>query len=115
MATVAEVINRAGNDLGILRLNQSLQSQDSARITAAYNEVYERLKLKGVAIWASTADVPNVLVPYVVAMICESCLGTYAVSPERFQRIKLEASTAMGNINALAMPDYVSQDEPVDY
>jgi len=59
MATRNEVRDRVANDLGILRLGQSLQHQDSVRILASYDEVYDRLKVDGLAIWSSTGDVPR--------------------------------------------------------
>ena len=44
MATKTDIRDRAGSDLGLLRLGQSLQSQDATRITSAIDEVYADLK-----------------------------------------------------------------------
>ena len=115
MATKAQVRDRAAADLGILRLNQSLQSQDTTRIEAAYDEVYAQLKKDGLAVWASTAAVPDEITPHMAALVADNCLGTYGVSPERFQRIKSASLGAKREIRALVAPDYVSQDEATDY
>ena len=119
MATASEIRDRAANDLGLLRLGQSLQSQDSTRITDGYTEVYAKLKKDGLATWASTAEVPDELVPHVVAMVARNCLLTYPASPERYQRIMLAAgpedATALREIRRLSVPDFISQDEATDY
>jgi hypothetical protein len=119
MATKAQVRDRAANDLGLLRLNQSLQAQDATRIESAYTEVYAQLKAEGMALWSSTADIPSAVVPYIVALMADNCLGTYGVSPERYQRIKLAAGDdgeiAKRAIRKYLSPDYPSMDNPTDY
>ena len=115
MATTAEVIDRAANDLGLLRLGQTLQSQDNTRISAAYDEVYAMLVNEGLAIWASTADVPDALVPHVAALMADNCINTYGVSKERFQRIKTASVPAMREIRKLTAPDFISQDSGAGY
>jgi hypothetical protein len=115
MATADEVRDRAANDLGLLRLGQSLQAQDTTRIENGYTEVYAKLKKHGLATWASDADVPDEIAPYVVTLVADNCLGTYGVSKDRFDRIKLAAATALKEIRQLITPDYVSQDEATGF
>ena len=119
MATRNEVRDRAANDLGLLMLGQSLQAQDSTRILAGYDEVYASLKKDGLATWASTAEVPDEVVPYMVTLVAHNCLNVYGVSVERYNRIMLLAGTngevARGEIRRLVKPDYVSMDDPTDY
>ena len=115
MATKAEIRDRAANDLGILRLGQSLQSQDATRITEGYEEVYSFLVKEGLATWAATGDVPDSVTPYVVSLTAKNCLNTYGVSESRYARIVNDAAVAMREIRAVVSPDYVSQDEPQDF
>lgn len=115
MATGAEIRDRAASDLGRLALGQSLAAQDATRITAGYAEVYAALKKEGLATWAYASEVPDELVPYVVALVADNCLNTYGVSPERFARIKAVVQTAMREIRRLTATDYVSQDDPTDF
>ncbi|TVM02751.1 MAG: hypothetical protein CV087_08790 [Candidatus Brocadia sp. WS118] len=115
MATPTQIIDRTGNELGLLRLGQSLQSQDSVRISSAYDEVYAQLKKEGLATWVSTNDVPDELSPYVIALMAESCLGTYGVSKERYERIKINSSIALREIRKFTTPVYSSQEDSVDY
>ena len=115
MATISEVRDRAANDLGLLRLGQSLQSQDSTRITSGYNEVYEQLKIDGLATWTSTGDIPLGLVPHVAALVAYNCLNTYSVSPERYKRIETAALIAVPSIRRQVTRPYTSQDNATDY
>lgn len=120
MATVSEVVDRAANDLGILRLGQSLQAQDSTRINSAYNEVYAQLKTEGIATWTSTGAVPAEVVPHVAALVADNCLGTYSVSNDRYTRIKNAVGANDGDrakraIRKLVSSDYPSMADPVDY
>ncbi|NIX00700.1 MAG: hypothetical protein GWN13_21115 [Phycisphaerae bacterium] len=115
MATKAEIRDRAAHDLGILELNQNLQSQDDTRISDAYDEVYAALKRKGQATWASTGSVPDELTPHVAALVAENCLSTYAVSQARFARIKEAARLAGLEIPELTASYYNDYTEAVDY
>ncbi len=115
MATVAAVIDRAANDLGLLRLGQTLQSQDSARINSAYNEVYAMLKHEGINNWISTGAIPDEVVPYIAVLMADNCLSTYAVSDSRYKRIKQDSVSAMREIRKLTAPKYISQEEPAGF
>lgn len=115
MATKAELRDRAANDLGILRLGQSLQAQDVTRIESAYTEVYGALKTEGLNVWASTGSCPAEVTPHVAALMADNCLGTYSVSNDRYLRIKNASSVAMRQIKALLRPAYESVEEATDY
>jgi hypothetical protein len=115
MATKAETRDRAANELGLLRLGQSLQYQDQVRIESAYDEVYEQLKEDGLATWASTGSVPTKLVPHVVALVADNCLNTYGVSNDRYTRIKNDSSVAKREIRNLITPDFESLEDPSDF
>lgn len=115
MATKAQIRDRAAHDLGILELNQSLQSQDDTRISSAYDEVYAALKRKGLATWSSNGTVPNELTPYVAALVAENCLSTYSVSQERFARVKEQARIAGVKIPELTANYYNDYSDAVDY
>ena len=115
MATTAEVRDRAANLLGILPLGQSLQAQDAARISSGYNEVYERLRLDGLATWTSTGSIPNEVVPHVVALVAENCVNDYGCSTERYQRIVISAAAAPDEISKLVAKFHVSQNGADDY
>lgn len=115
MASAADIINRAANDLGILRLGQALQAQDKTRITQAYAEIYADLKSEGIATWASDGDVPAECVRWVAALVADGCLNNYGVSNDRFQRIKADFANARPEIRRLTATDYVSTEDAKDF
>lgn len=119
MATKAQIRQRVGEDLSLVPVGQTLESQDQARIDATFDEVYERLKEKGLATWASTADVPTKLVPYFVLLMEEKLLTSYSVPESRYVRIKsdagLDGALAMAQLAELAVPDYDSTANEVDF
>ena len=117
--TKNEIRDRAANDLGLLRLGQDLDAQNSTRILAGYDEIYQQLKKDGLAIWASTASVPAEIAPYMIALVALNCVATFGVSDKRVERIVLTAGIdgelAKKQIRKIVTADFVSQDEPVDY
>jgi len=114
--TKAEIRDRVATDyLGILQLNQSLQDQDKTRIEQGYDEVYEYLKTKGLATWASTASVSNDVAPYMIIMVAENCRTTYGLSKEREARIIGKFVNAENNIRELVSLDQPLQEDPRNY
>lgn len=119
MATKAEMRQRVGEDLSIVPIGDTLQNQDQTRIDAAFEEVYERLKEKGLATWASTAEVPTKLVPYFSLMMQEKLLTSYSVPDSRYQRVMAAAGPdgmmAMAKIAELGLPEYEPTTEDVGF
>ena len=117
--TKAEMRQRVGEDLAIVPIGQTLESQDQTRIDATYDEIYERLKEKGLATWASSASVPTELVPYFALMMEEKLLISYSVPESRYNRIKLEAgedgNLAIANISELVTPEYESIEDETGF
>lgn len=114
--TKAQIRDRVASDyLGILQLNDSLQDQDKTRIEQGYDEVYQYLKTKGLATWASTASVPNDIAPYMIIMVAENCRTTYGLSKEREARIIGKFVTAEQNIRELTSLDSPLKTEPTNY
>lgn len=119
MATKAEIRQRVAEDLGLVPIGQTPESQDQTRIDAAFDEVYERLKEKGLATWASTAEVPTKLVPYYSILMAEKLLTSYSVPNDRYARIKADAGSdgdiALNNLAELAVPEYDTTDGDVGF
>lgn len=115
MATVAETRQDALELLGAVEIGQSAESQHDARISAAYNEVYEDLKDEGIATWAVAGTVPNKIKPHLVALMAWNAIDSFGVSDSRYQRISVKASQAKREIRKLVTPRYESQAEPDDY
>lgn len=119
MATKAEVRQQVGEDLGLVPIGQNLESQDQARIDAAYDQAYARLKTRGLAAWAATGDVPADIVPYFCLLMEEKLLTSYSVPESRNIRIKTDAgsdgSIALMKIAELVIQEYDSTDSDTDF
>lgn len=117
--TKAEIRDRAANELGKLRLGQSLQHPDKVRIESAYDEVYADLQNEGLNTWALTGKVPDKLVPYVSTLVALHCANTYGLSQARFQRIVAmtgpRGELAKREIRRLVTPAYEGVEDPTDY
>lgn len=119
MATKAEVRQRVGEDLGLVAIGQDLESQDQARIDATYEEMYERLKDRGLAAWAYSGNIPAKFVPYFCLLMEEKLVTSYSVPESRALRIKSDAgpdgSLALNQIAALVSQEHESLDGYTDY
>jgi len=119
MATKAEILQRVGEDLGIVPVGQSLESQDDARIDVAYSEAYARVKESGLASWAFSGEVPDTIVPYFCLLIEEKLLISYSVPESRALRIKTSAGDdgdlAMLKLSELVIQEYTSTDDVQDF
>ncbi len=119
MTTKVEMRQRVAEDLALVPIGQALETQDQVRIDAAFDEVYLRLKEKGLAIWASSSEVPDRLTPYFAIMMQERLLVSYSISDARYQRIKLDAGDhgekAMKYISELSFPTYEDTVENSDF
>lgn len=119
MATKAEVKNRTLQLLGVLRLGQSAQHQDSTRMETAYQEVYAQLKELSLATWAVAGTIPNSITMWLVALMAHNAIDEYGVSDSRYQRIMrlagVNGENAKKEIKLLTNPAFESLDEPDDF
>jgi hypothetical protein len=119
MTTKADIRQMVGEELGLVPIGQTLEAQDQARIDAAYDYVYDQLREKGLASWASSGSVPDRIVPYVCLLIEEKLLIAYSVPESRMLRVKTSAgeggSLAFLKLAELSVQEYTSTDLPQDY
>jgi len=115
MATVSKVYDGAAEMLGILETGKTLSANDTARMTRAYDQVFDDLKESTLDAWPSSGPVPDRFVPHVEALMAFNASDTYLVPSEILQRIINKSSVAMREIRRLSIPDYESLDKPVDY
>lgn len=117
--TIPELIQRVGEDLALVPIGQSLESQDFSRVQSCYNEVYQRINKAGYATWSSVGDIPDAAVPYVAIIMQEKLLTSYSVSEIRYNRIKQDAGpngkVALLNLAEATLADYESVDDETSY
>lgn len=119
MTTKAEIRQRVGEDLGLVPIGQTLESQDQLRIDTTFDEMYARLKEKSLAAWSSSGAVPDRLAPYFCLLMEEKLLVSYSVPESRYLRIKTGAGEngkiAIANIAELVVQEYESLDNDTDF
>lgn len=117
MGTKAQLRQRVLEDLGIVQIGQTAQSQDDTRVEAAYQEEYAKLKELSLAVWSVSGDIPSKIMPDVIALTAWNCIqsGSYGVSPDRYARIQLSATQAPREIRRMVIPKNESLNEPRDF
>lgn len=112
MATAAEIRDRVLRRLGVLAIGQTANASAADLADTAYSEYYAELSRLGIAAWAYTSDVPDMLSEYVVNGVAKRLLNDFSVSNERYQRIISDSATAESNIRRLVGNEFVYK--PVD-
>ena len=115
MATVAETKHKAGRMLGIARFGQSLKSEHDLLLQESYEQIYDDLDEEGLAIWASTGEVPERVVKHVAALIAFDVADDLGVAGDRYTRILAKRNVAMPEIRRLTTPAHESVEEETDY
>lgn len=119
MASKTEAKQLAGELLRIVPINQTMQSHLDVRMGEAYDEVYAMLQVKGLAIWASSAEMPDEITPHFVALMAYNKMDLIGISNALYQRILFktgdEGEKSIGAIRNLVNASYTSQEEPTDY
>lgn len=114
MATVAQIVDKALDRLGVLGTGQTSQSEDVERLTAAYNEVYAALSAKNLTTWDIDEQVPDEYVNPVVSMVAFARVDDYSVPDAKYQRITIANSAAIPEIREL-QADNVYETQPTEY
>lgn len=117
MATLARVRERAAKRLGLLATGQTLGASITADLVSAYSGLHAEWTELGIAVWSSTADVPEKLAEAVVRELAYRLKDDYGISMERYQRIAAEGGQAAENmVRRLIAGEYVADTtEFVDY
>lgn len=119
MSTKAEVIQRIGEELGLVPIGQVLEAQDVTRIGQDYSAVYQRIKEDGLASWASEGDIPDKIVPYFCLLVEFNLLLAYSVPESRYLRISNSAGQngdlALANLASIVTQEYDNNDGYQDF
>ena len=119
MTSKTEAKQLAGELLKIVPIGQAMQSQHDTRMGEAYDEVYGSLQVKGLAVWDSTAEMPDEITPFFVTLMAHNKMDQYSVSDKLHGRILFKAGEdgekAIGNIRNLVNGSYISEDDETDW
>lgn len=94
--------------LGFNPVRQPLESNIAMRIEQSYDIIYAKLKSEGLAIWASTGQVPSEVADNVSALVAYDSISL-GTSKERTSVIAAKYSDAMPMIRKFVAPHYQSQ------
>lgn len=111
--TVSQIVARAARELGKNPTGQGVNGAVSSDLTQAYNEVWKMLSRKGMITFGQSEDVPEEYCNPMVYLTANQRLS--GVSADRYQRIKLEASNALGWLGSLKEGDWDNPTEVEDY
>jgi len=95
MATAAQIIETAAENLGIHGEGETLPSYETADLTQAITEVYNELQKDNLTTWASTADIPDEYARSFAMLVAAARAVKYQIPDARFNRIKLGEMEAM--------------------
>ena len=119
MATKAEAQQPAGETLKLVPIGQAMQSHHSVRLGESYDEVYAILQVKSLAIWDSTAEMPDEITPYFVTLMAHNKMDLIGVSATVYQRILFKAGDegekAITSIRTLVNNAFVNNQDVEDY
>ena len=111
MATIAQIVENAAENLGILGEGETLPSYETADLTSAYAEVFAELQADELTTWSSTAAIPDQYAWAIAMLVAEHRAVKYKVPIPRYQQIKAEAFEAITRIRALMMKGQMGQTE----
>ena len=115
MATIAQIVETAAENLGIVGEGEVLPSYETSDLTQAYTEVYAVLQALNLTAWSSTAIIPDQYAKAVGILVAEARAVKYQIPDNRYHRVKLEAIEAVHSIRELQAPAKMGQTEIENY
>ena len=101
MTTATKLREQVAYRLGILGEGESLRAYQTADLDEAYAEVYAQLDVRDMATWDTDEEVPDEYAPHVVSLVAASRADAYGIPNDRYQRIMMAESKALGDIKEL--------------
>lgn len=111
--TISEIVARAARELGKNPTGQAVSGAVSADLTQAYAEVHRMLDRKGIVTWSNSDKIPEEYCNPVAFLVAAQRLS--GVSNDRYQRIKIEAATAIQKIKSISEGPFVNTQEVEDF
>jgi hypothetical protein len=87
---LADLFQRTGAKLEILRADESLDASDGDLIGDAYVSLHDQLLTEGLMTWSVTDDVPEWAVPILVDMLACMLVDDFGVEEPRRTVVKIE-------------------------
>lgn len=100
MATLAQLYQRTGFKLGIIRAEESLSAEDGDLIGQTYEGLHDQLLTEGLMTWGVTDDVPEWSTPIMVEMLAAMLVDEFSVEEPRRTRIKIEGDLGKSPVSS---------------
>ena len=113
--TKAQIGIQALEELGVLPLGQTPTADQSDKIKTAYDQVWEALDRRNIAVWGKTEDIPDAYVNPVVALVAAQRLNVFGVSNDRYARVAGAARGAEDEIRRLNAGDWMNTSGVEDF
>jgi hypothetical protein len=119
--TLADIYQRTGAKLEILRADENLEAEDGDLIADAYIGLHDQLLSEGLMTWGKADDVPEWAAPILVDMLAALLVDQFGVEEPRRSTVKIEGILGSSPIGMaerklrrqLALP-YVPNSVPVE-
>lgn len=88
--TLADLYQRTGAKLAIIRADESLSAEDGDLIADHYAALHDQLLSEGLATWSVTDSLPDWSVPIVVDLLASLLVDQYGIEEPRRTMIRAE-------------------------
>ena len=120
--TLADLYQRTGSKLGIVRSEESLNAEDADLLGDTYASLHDQLLSEGLATWSASEAVPDWAAPILVDMLACLVVDHFGIEEPRRSLLRAEGSLGMAPVSLaerklrrqLALP-YVPQTVYQDY
>lgn len=120
--TLADLYQRTGAKLGILRADESLAAHDGALIAATYASLHDQLLSEGLMTWGVTEAVPEWAAPIMVDCMASLLVDQFGIEEPRRTLLRTEGVLGHSPVSPaerklrrqLSLP-YVASPMPAEY
>ena len=90
MTTLAELYQRTGVKLGIVRAEETLSAEDADLIGDMYAALHDQLLTEGLATWGVTDAIPGWVTPIMVDMLAAMLVDDFGLEEPRRTMLRME-------------------------
>lgn len=88
--SLADLYQRTGAKLGIVRADESLSAEDGDLLGDTYASLHDQLLSEGLVTWSATEDVPDWSVPILVDMLAALLVDHFGLQEPRRSMVRAE-------------------------
>ena len=88
--TLADLYQRTGAKLGIVRAEESLSPEDGDLIADIYASLHDQLLSEGLMTWSVTDDLPDWAVPIIIDMLAALMCDHFGIDEPRRSLLRIE-------------------------